>query len=49
MVMNVISKLRNEYTLEKFNLNFAEISDTNQKEARNKYPNRLCQANVDED
>jgi hypothetical protein len=49
MVMNVISKLRNEYTLEKFNLNFAEISDTNQKEARNKYPNRLCQVNVDEE
>jgi hypothetical protein len=49
MVMNVISKLRNEYTLEKFNLNFSEISDTNQKEARNKYPNRLCQVNVDEE
>jgi len=49
MAMGVISKLRNEYTLEKYNLNFAEIPETNQKEVRNKYPSRLCQANIDED
>ncbi len=49
MFYDVIYRLRNEYTKEKYKLLYTQLPDDLQKEVRKKLPMRLSQTNTDED
>ncbi len=49
MAFEVIYKLRNEYSMEKYQVSYNNLSAVMQKEVRSKFPMRIMQINKDED
>jgi hypothetical protein len=49
MAFEVIYKLRNDYSMEKYQVSYANLSSVMQKDVRSKFPMRITQTNRDEE